>query len=229
MLPTLQPQDRAWVDKTAYGLRLPGAAPGARVSPRRGDVIVFRASGEEARQGPAELVKRVIGLPGDRIDFEDGRPVVNGWPIPACDVGVYFHMSAERLTRGRLVVEFLGDEAYLTVREPGGRPFVGYTVRPGELFVLGDNRGLSNDSRSWNGQRGAGVPLSAVLGQVRRVLYGFDRDGAFAWRRVGAALGPEVDLSGVDVRPLVEGVAECLARRPPQTLPPAPLVAGRGG
>ena len=84
--------------------------------PKRGDVIVFRPpTGEDS-----DFVKRVIGLPGDEIDIEDGMVFVND----------------EAVEDGR------------TTRPRGSTDFP-LTVPEGGFFVLGDNRGASNDSRSW--------------------------------------------------------------------------------
>jgi signal peptidase I len=206
MLPSVLPGDRLLVDKRA------GA-------PRRGEVIVFRAP--EAGEGPGDLVKRVIGLPGDRITMDGARPVINGQAVRSCDAGlyVYFGPGGDRLTRGRLMVEWLEGSAgpHLAVHEPGAPGFVSYLVPPGELFVLGDNRGLSNDSRSWRGGRGAGVPLGQVQGRVRRVVAGRRRDGHLDPGRLWQALGTELDLSGVDIASLRAGVARCLAGGPTAT------------
>ena len=68
MLPTLLPFDRLVVNKMAYGFSMPlAASKQGAVSPRRGDVVVFDAPKETRGDGPSQLVKRVIGLPGDEI------------------------------------------------------------------------------------------------------------------------------------------------------------------
>ena len=221
MLPTLAPGDRVATNKAAYGLRIPGKA--ARLfgrSPRRGDVIVFRAGaagiGRPSSGGlPSDLVKRVIGLPGDHITMEASRPVINGKKVAGCDAGTFVYATATRLTRGRLVVEYLDDRVYLTVYEPVKTPgFVDYKVGPDEVFVLGDNRGTSNDSRSWNEGRGGGVPLSAIDGRVRGILYGTGRDDRLDLKRLLKPLGLDVHLPRVDVRQLEAGIARCLQSPP---------------
>ncbi len=198
MVPTILPGDRVWLDKLAYG--------SAR-APRRGDVVVFRHVGDGEGEG-GELVKRVIGLPGDHIDMIDSRPVLNGEPVPSCDAGTFVYLGGSRVSRGRLAVEWLDGRAYLTLQERGPHVFGGYDVKPGEAFVLGDNRGVSNDSRSW--QADAGVAFSEIEGRVERVLFGDDRRGRLDWERVWAPLGTDLHLTGVDLTPLREGIERCL-------------------
>jgi signal peptidase I len=186
MVPTILPADRLWVNKLA------GA-------PRRGDVIVFHRGSE------GDLVKRVIGLPGDKISMVDSRAVVNGQELESCDAGTYTWLAADKSSRGHLVVEWSDGRAWLAVHQPGPQHMEQYTVQPGELFVLGDNRGVSNDSRTFGA-----VPLADVDGRVEHVLFGAGRDGAFdrgsLWRR----LGTELHLTGVDLAPLQAGVERCL-------------------
>jgi signal peptidase I len=186
MVPTILPADRLWVNKL-------------RGAPGRGDVVVFHKGAD------GDLVKRVIGLPGDKISMIDSRPVLNGQEIESCDAGTYTWLGADKSSRGHLVVEWLDGRVWLTVHQPGPQHMDEYTVQPGELFVLGDNRGVSNDSRSFGP-----VPLTDLDGRVEHVLFGAGRDGAFdrgsLWRR----LGTELHLTGVDLAPLQAGVERCL-------------------
>ena len=121
------------------------------------------------------------------------------------------YLSQDRFTRGRLAVETLDGQRYLAVHEPAAPSFVRYKVQPGEVFVLGDNRGLSNDSRSWNDQRGRGVPLAAIEGRAGRVLIGRHRDGRSDLGRLLQPLGTRVHLPEVDVAGLQAGIDRCLA------------------
>jgi len=118
-----------------------------KLSPRwspyeRGDIVVFDAPEEFRTEGGAPLIKRVIGLPGDRVDLQDGFVLVNGTQI---------------------------DEPYLFTRNgaPGPtRPSDGttsWTVSDGELFVLGDHRTVSADSREFGPIRVDDVLGRAVL------------------------------------------------------------------
>jgi signal peptidase I len=202
MVPTILPHDRLWVDKL---LR--------RHAPRRGEVIVFRHRGDGGDDGEGgALVKRVIGLPGDRVAMNGSRPVLNGQELPSCDAGTFVYFGASKSSRGHLVVEWLEGQPYLAIYEPGPHHFDEYVVKPGELFVLGDNRGVSNDSRSW--RDGAGVPLQDIEGRVAHVLFGADRAGRLDPARLWRRLGTELHVTGVNIDPLRAGIERCLQGPP---------------
>jgi signal peptidase I len=148
MAPSLEVGDHLVVDKT-------------RTRPRRGDLIVFRAP-EHPEQ---DYVKRVVGLPGDRVEFTDGFLVLNGIRVPTCKVGSTLRNSSSF----ELYVEALDERLYLTIYEdPSPVPIAArqgpWIVNENEFFVLGDNRFNAYDSRMWFGGQGGGVPVSNVLG-----------------------------------------------------------------
>jgi signal peptidase I len=230
MLPTLEPDDLVAGRKGAY-------SPSSGRLPARGEVVAFRGASVAAGPGglkwPDVLVKRVIGWPGDLVGMRGGVPVINGWLVPWCDAGEYLYVlpdAAGRGLHGRLRVEFLDDRAYLTVQTPGA-PFEGtYRVKPGEVFVLGDNRGGSMDSRAYDGGRGGGVPLEAIDARVQWFLLGTHRSGSTDLDRLLRpvdALETRVRLEGVRTEELEEGLTRCLQHRPTDTHPPPPD-AGEG-
>jgi signal peptidase I len=221
MLPTLEMSDRVLVNRLAYAIRLPvGKKSWVVKTPRRGDLVVFSARGLAGDGGPESIVKRVIGVPGDRVGFNRGSIVINDVPIAACDAGPYVNLMGNITVRGRLVVEFLGDSTYLTVRKALDSEFGPYTVQPGEVFVIGDNRGMSTDSRVWSEGHGTGVPIDALDGKVSRVLLGARPDGRLDFSRLFAPpLGLEVRLPGIDMRVTQERIGKCLERHRNNTLP----------
>lgn len=224
MAPTLNGGDRLLVNKLAYGVRLPFSRRALRAtSPRRGDVVVFPSDGRAGGDGgPRSLVKRVIGLPGDVIAFNNGSPIVNGWVVPSCDAGSFLSVVGTSVVRGRLAVEVLDDRAYLTIRTPLDETrFTGFKVPPGELFVLGDHRGVSIDSRAWNQGRGGGVRIDSVEGRVSRLASGAFSDGRLDLHRLFGALAPEVRDPNVDLRKVEARIAACLVHPPRSSRPPA--------
>jgi signal peptidase I len=227
MLPTLEIGDRLLVNRLTYGVRLPFAKMYlGRKLPKRGDLVVFSGERGTGPGGSGTLVKRIIGLPGDLIAFRDGGVQINQWRVPTCDAGPYTQMDGRLTVRGRLTVEYLGDRTYLTVRKPIESPFPGYLVKPDEVFVVGDDRGVSSDSRAWNEGRGAGVPIDVLDGRVSRVLFGARPDGRLDFSRVLApALDLKVRIPGIDTGKTDERIANCLTRRPAMTVPPPGLAA----
>ncbi|HEY8079263.1 MAG TPA: signal peptidase I, partial [Labilithrix sp.] len=169
MIPTLQVGDHIFVNKFTYGPAIPytHSRLWSHMPPSRGDVIVFQYP-EHMEQ---DFIKRVIAIPGDKLEARGGHPIINGWEVPSCFAGPYNYIDAQDGSRheGDIFVEFLEDEAYLTffdrnqIQSDYQGPFY---AKPGEVWVMGDNRNNSHDSRMWFGGQGGGVPRSLVRGHA---------------------------------------------------------------
>jgi signal peptidase I len=176
MLPTLFVGDLILVNKYTYGIRLPVA--NTKVisvgQPARGDVMVFRFP----RDPSVDYIKRVVGIPGDRIAYYDNRLAINGQPVPLESAGEF--EDRRRLLLFPQYSEKLGDSAHKILTElkkpsriePMDRfPFFdrctyranGFecTVPAGHYFVMGDNRENSLDSRFWGF-----VPEQNIVGRA---------------------------------------------------------------
>ena len=207
MLPNLMIGDYLFVSKWSYGFSrfsFPFGIAGfdGRILaglPERGDIAVFRYPGRDE-----DFVKRVIGLPGDRIEVRRGIVILNGQPLPRQRIADFaMPVSANSPCRalGPAVREIPGAEgertcAYPRFREalPGGRSYevidqdegtpgddFGPIVVPeGQVFVMGDNRDDSLDSRFDVKDGGVGLlPIENLLGRARIAFW--STDGSSEW------------------------------------------------
>ncbi|MGE4533710.1 MULTISPECIES: signal peptidase I [Halomonas] len=165
MRPTLEIGDFILVNKFAYGLRLPVVHTEILDldEPERGDVMVFRFPSEPS----VNFIKRVVGLPGDRIRYEGKQLFVNGEAVPK----VLLEESPAEARGELLLAERLGEvehRIYNNPRDPG--PQVRELVVPeGHYFTMGDNRDHSNDSRYWGF-----VPEENIVGRAFAVWMHWD-------------------------------------------------------
>ncbi|QRO00253.1 signal peptidase I [Archangium violaceum] len=178
MEPTLRIKDHLAVDKRAYGLRIPLTHVWlTEKEPQRGDVVVF----DSPIDGKV-MVKRLVGLPGDRILFDGESLVLNGQPVE------------QRFTEEGVRLELLPGALHPLDPEPYQGPEMDEVVIPPRYYlVLGDHRGNSADSRVWGL-----VPRENLLGRAVAVLYS-PREGLSAGERWWIPLRTD-EGTGVDTR-----------------------------
>lgn len=208
MMPTLFDGDFILVNKFSYGLRLP--VTNTKIvdlgGPQRGDVVVFRYPPDPA----INYIKRVVGLPGDKVRIESDHLYVNGEEMSVKELGNYsdgcyqdMHLVEENIgehthqslfcpTSGELVTAPLPgcnrrlDRGYVCPTTPETGPdhgdIVEIEVPAGRYLMIGDNRDNSADSR-WFGF----VPEANLIGSAKRIWFNWDlqRDGGPLWSRIG--------------------------------------------
>jgi signal peptidase I len=183
MMPTLLEGDFIFVNKFAYGLRLP--VINSKVvdigEPRRGDVVVFRLPSDES----INYIKRVVGLPGDDIRYDARRKqlTINGELVKSQLEGPYDEEIGVTLWH-----EKLGDKEHElllmdNLQSKGGE----YHVPEGEYFMMGDNRDNSKDSRY---QGVEFIPEENLVGRAVRIWMSWraPSEGGPRWGRIGKSI-----------------------------------------
>jgi len=209
MFPTLLIGDHLFVNKFVYGPKVPFSdmrLPGLR-EPERGDIIVFTVARRGHDTFPAdrhpeyareEFVKRIVGLPGDRVEVQGDKVIVNGEemdvePLPEA----FVDPTGRKLDMLRVNVD---SKQYTILDDPNAyfrapRPVT--TVEEGRYLVLGDNRDHSKDSRVWGTVRKAEIKGPAFV-----LYWSWDFNGGWLellnpltwwnaekrWDRIGARL-----------------------------------------
>lgn len=183
MIPTLLVGDFILVNKFIYGIRLP--VINKKIidisKPQRGDVVVFRYPGDPS----VDYIKRVVGLPGDRIGYFNKTIYVNGEPVEQEIIGPYPQNDDRYSQPDQLRIEYFGDGKHRIIIEPGTSLGEGeYIVPEGHYFMMGDNRDRSNDSRFWGF-----VPEENLVGEAFMVWMSWQWDeGGVVWDRIGTAI-----------------------------------------
>ena len=183
MIPTLLVGDFILVNKYTYGIRLP-VIDKKIISinePERGDVMVFRYPDDPS----VDYIKRVVGLPGDKVAYEGKRLTINGKEVPLKATGDY--LLKDKIEYLKEYTETLGKIKHsilLDPNEPAASPYVKQfpyrddciynnngvtcTVPPGHYFMMGDNRDNSSDSRVWGF-----VPEANIIGKAFFIWFNF--------------------------------------------------------
>jgi len=205
MRPTLEVGDFILVNKFIYGLRLPivesKIVPFS--DPKRGDVVVFRYPLNPSQ----DFIKRVIGVGGDLVSYQDKKLTVNGKALPQVPDGTYSYlenMHFETLDR-MLVTADSGDgpHSFTIGVNPRAPPVNPQAVRPfpgrencdynergftckvpaGHYLMMGDNRDNSDDSRYWGF-----VPDDHIRGKAFFIWWNWDDLSSLAFKRVGSGI-----------------------------------------
>ena len=180
MMPTLLTGDFILVNKYDYGIRLP--VVDTKVLdvglPERGDVVVFRFPEDPS----TPFIKRVVGVPGDRIAYYDKILYVNDEPMEQSPIGRYVGVGSGAVMSGAsLRVERLAGAGHRILVEPRAHTVQGAVVVPeGHYFVLGDNRDNSRDSRYWGT-----VSEELLIGRAFRIWMNWDIGHGIDWKRIG--------------------------------------------
>jgi signal peptidase I len=190
MLPGLLPGDFILVSKSSYGVRLPVVnvrAVGSAM-PARGDVVVFRYPAEPS----VNYIKRMVGLPGDKVVYRDKKIYVNGVMMEQEPAAPYMlREPGQGLTQMYRWQETLGEIKHdILTMTAGNGPMLEFQVPEGHYFVLGDNRDRSNDSRYWGF-----VPDDHLVGRAFMIWFSWDMmapRGWFwekiLWKRIGKTI-----------------------------------------
>ncbi len=197
MLPTMLVGDFILVNKFTYGIRLPivNIKLADINRPERGEVMVFRYP-----ENPSlDYIKRVVGLPGDKIEYRNKRLRINGEEVRLAPDGEYNYVETGlNFVAARRFMEKLGGHPHAILVQPevpsvqlgGVRVFpfrdncayndAGFscTVPQGHYFLMGDNRDSSSDSRYWGF-----VPDANIVGKAFLIWWNFDN-----FKRIGQSI-----------------------------------------
>lgn len=181
MIPTLIVGDRVLVNRIAYDFKLPlmNTSLFRLGEPQRGDIVVF--------VNPSDgkvMIKRLIGIPGDEIQVDDGLVKLNG------EMTARLEELTEDFERATATYpEVMGDKKFVVqrLRLAPKLPTQSFVVGEGEYLMLGDNRDNSQDSRFWGL-----VPRELLIGRAFGILMSFDFGGAneerVQWQRFFSGL-----------------------------------------
>lgn len=188
MIPTLDIGDHLLVNKFVYGPRIPFTD--IRIftgkEPKRGEIIVFKYPEDEKKN----FIKRVVGLPGDKLEIKKGTLFINDRPVQVTELSVLEETGqdagASYYGRPRLLEEQLGviKHQIQYLRDQSHYDFGPRLVPAESVFVMGDNRDNSQDSRFWGF-----VKFEKILGRALIIYWSWDgSDRWIRWERIGTLI-----------------------------------------
>ena len=179
MIPSLLINDHIIVQKFSYGLHIPFTSRWLwkGQNPKRGDIVVFRPLSREGKM--KFMIKRVLAIAGDEIYIDsDKRVWVNGEPVPRVMLDgpsggveeIYYSLKAQDMGKGdfedyQFYKERSGGHEYRIMINPTKNHcpvFKDFQVPPDHVFLVGDNRDNSHDSRYWGS-----LPVAHIMGRAR--------------------------------------------------------------
>jgi len=197
MMPTLLAGDFILVNKYTYGIRLP--VIDRKIievnQPQRGEVMVFHFPEDPS----VDYIKRIVGIPGDLVEYRDKRLSINGRPLSYRENGTFsFEAGGLNYVTGIVYREKLGEREHATMTIPGIPGFASEQTKDfplkenctynedafscrvpaGHYFMMGDNRDGSNDSRYWGF-----VPEENIVGKAFFIWMNFSD-----WKRIGTTI-----------------------------------------
>ncbi len=184
MMPTLLIGDFILVNKFSYGIRLPVSHHKIveLSEPQRGDIVVFRFP----KDPTVDYIKRVIGMPGDRVAYYNKKVYINGKLAKQVSLGAYLGMGqGSNMTGAERLVETLDKVEHNILIDHDSPSLEGVFIIPeGHYFVMGDNRDNSNDSRYWGM-----VPEKNLVGKAFFIWMNWDwQNKGVGFSRIGTIL-----------------------------------------
>ncbi len=182
MVPTLEIGDYLFVLRYSYGFRIPLTDIQLAPSPaRRGDVVVFDFPEDRSK----DYIKRIVGVPGDKISYDKNMLFINGKPMPLKEQGKRaYYLSDGSVDMSVQFEERLFDVSHSVLLKDFSIKDGEWTVPAGHFFVLGDNRNNSRDSRFWGF-----VPQEYLVGKAAIIWWSWDHPrGEVRWGRLGSLI-----------------------------------------
>jgi signal peptidase I len=184
MMPTLLIGDFLLVNKFTYGVRLPiiNQKMIEINEPQRGDIVVFRFP----KDPTVDYIKRVIGLPGDKVAYYNKKLYINDAPVNQISLGSYqgVGQGSDMTGSEHLEEDLTGVEHSILIRNEAPTVEGSYVIPQGNYFVMGDNRDNSNDSRYWGT-----VPEENLVGKAFFIWMNWDWEHkGIGFDRIGTVL-----------------------------------------
>lgn len=183
MMPNLLVGDFLFVSKYAYGNRLPMTDYFFwQREPERGDIVVFKMKdsglpGSFFGFGETLFIKRLVGLPGDTLEYRNKTLFINGQAQVQENIGTYtFETHDGRDVTAALLEEQLGGVRHTILQDPAtpGQDVPAMEIPEGQYVVIGDNRDNSRDARYWEWPQWGLIPRADIMGRAEFIWWSWD-------------------------------------------------------